>query len=367
MQGKNVLLMITPYSQPRMEGVARFAKERGWNLMAADRLAQTENPEQFDGVLMSLRNNVRMVATARRIVAAGVPVVDLTIECPEVELPRAISDNAKIGRIAAQHFLDRGFEHFAFFSSSWSNVHRLRYEGFKAALPEDATLERWTLKDVAADVAAARRPVAALAYNDSDAARLVAACRAQDASIPRDVAIMGIGNDPFLCETQSTPISSVDQNLAQNAYDGARLLDALMNGRGRRGCIVTPPGQVFARESSNTLANSDPLVRSALLCIHANISHPFGAQEIAGKLGIPRRTLDRLFANVLHRSVGSEILRQRLMRAKRLLADPAVPIKNIAAACGFCNAAYLTNIFRDETGMTPREWRTREGRASARP
>lgn len=360
MQGKNVLLMITPYSQPRMEGVARFAKERGWNLMAADRLAQTENPEQFDGVLMSLRNNVRMVATARRIVAAGVPVVDLTIECPEVELPRAISDNAKIGRIAAQHFLDRGFEHFAFFSSSWSNVHRLRYEGFKAALPEDATLEKWTLKDVAADVAAARRPVAALAYNDSDAARLVAACRAQDASIPRDVAIMGIGNDPFLCETQSTPISSVDQNLAQNAYDGARLLDALMNGRGRRGCIVTPPGQVFARESSNTLANSDPLVRSALLCIHANISHPFGAQEIAGKLGIPRRTLDRLFANVLHRSVGSEILRQRLMRAKRLLADPDVPIKNIAAACGFCNAAYLTNIFRSETGMTPREWRSLE-------
>lgn len=359
--------MIVPYSQPRMEGLARFAKENGWNLMVADRLEATEDPVQFDGVIMTLRNNSRMVSTARRIIAANVPAVDLTLECPEIEMPRTVSDNEKIGRIAAQHFLERGFCNLAFFSSSWSNVHRIRYEAFKAELPPDATLQKWTLKDIAKNIAAAPRPVAALAYNDSDAARLVAACRAQNIAIPRDVAIMGIGNDPFLCETQSTPISSVDQNLARNAYEGAQLLQSLMDAKNARRksavlktsrrMVVTPPGGIFARESSDTLANSDPQVRAALLCIHANISHPFGAQEIAERLGMPRRALDRLFANVLHRSVGSEILRQRLIRAKRLLADQEVPIKNIARACGFCNSSYLINIFRDETGMTPRAWR----------
>jgi len=58
-----------------------------------------------------------------------------------------------------------------------------------------------------------------------------------------------------------------------------------------------------------------------------------------------------------HRSVGDEIRRQRLIRAKRLLKDPSVPIYLIAHACGFCNSAYLTNTFRRETGFTPKAWR----------
>lgn len=364
MQGKNVLLMIVPYSQPRMEGIARFAKEREWNLMVADRLDATEDPVQFDGVIMSLRNRAAMAQYAKRILEAGVPAVDLTIECPEIAMPRAIADHAKLGAIAARHFAERGFMHMAFFSSSWSNVHRLRFEGFKAALPAGATLERWTLKDAAEHIASSPKPAGALAYNDIDAARLVAACRRCGASIPRDVAVMGIGNDRFLCETQQTAISSIDQNLSLGAYEGARLLQTLMEGRKpASSLVVVPPGQVYPRASSDTLAHSDPQVRSALLCIHANISRPFGAQEVAARLGIPRRTLDRLFAKELHRSVGCEILRQRLMRAKRLLSDPAVPIKNVASACGFCNAAYLTNIFRDETGMTPRVWRNSQSGA----
>jgi len=34
-------------------------------------------------------------------------------------------------------------------------------------------------------------------------------------------------------------------------------------------------------------------------------------------------------------------------------------IKSIAEACGFCNVAYLSNVFRRETGLSPRAWRTR--------
>ena len=34
-------------------------------------------------------------------------------------------------------------------------------------------------------------------------------------------------------------------------------------------------------------------------------------------------------------------------------------VREIAEACGFCNVAYLSNVFRRETGLSPRAWRTR--------
>ena len=46
MVSRTVLLMITPYSQPRLEGISRFARAHGWNLMMEDRLLPDEDPRQ---------------------------------------------------------------------------------------------------------------------------------------------------------------------------------------------------------------------------------------------------------------------------------------------------------------------------------
>lgn len=356
--------MITPWSQPRMEGISRFAKEHSWNLMMADRLGKFETPESFDGVLMTVRDTAESVAAARRILASGTPAVDLTEERPDIPMPRVASDNTLIGALAAKHFAERGFSQFAWFSSGWTEVHKKRFEGFKNALPPGAEIVRWNARAIASTLKNAPRPVAALAYNDADAARLVNACREAGCAVPGDVAILGIGNDPFLCENQATTISSIEQNLVQNAYEGAAELEKLIRASPdkRRLLAQTPvprtaPGDVVQRESSNTLAHPDPQIRAAFVCIHKNLARSIGAQEIAAEMGIARHTLDRLFAHNLHRSVGSEILRQRIIRAKRLLRDKQMLVKQIASLCGFCNTAHLTNVFRRETGRSPLEWR----------
>ncbi len=367
MKERNVLLMITPYSQPRMNGIARFAKEHRWNIMIADRLEKHENPESFDGVLMTLRNSPGMVATAKRIADCGVAAVDLTTERPDMPFARIAADNAAIGRAAAQHFAERGFMNYAWFSSHWSRVHEERFKGFAEALPRGATLAKWNSQTIRDELRAPALPVAVLAYNDVDAARLVISCRECGREVPADVAILGVGNDPFLCENQATTISSIGQNLEESAYRAAALLEKLMamppakrKAPGRAPSILVPPAPIVERESSDTLAHPMPEIRAALVAIHKNLSHAFGAQEIAEKTGIPRTKLDRLFAEVLHRSVGAEILRQRLARAKRLLKNRDMLIKQIAFLCGFCNCAYLTNVFKEQTGLTPSQWRARE-------
>ena len=67
MVSRTVLLMITPYSQPRLEGISRFARAHGWNLMMEDRLLPDEDPRQYDGVLMTLRDAPEAVSAARRL------------------------------------------------------------------------------------------------------------------------------------------------------------------------------------------------------------------------------------------------------------------------------------------------------------
>ena len=361
MEAKNILLMISPVSLQRMDGIARCAKEHRWNLMTADRLDESEDPADYDGVLMTLRDNPAQVKTARRIIAAGVPAVDLTIERPDIELPRSISDHPAIGRLAAKHFLDRGFANFAWFSSGTSHVHDLRRRGFGDALPPGASFARLNRRDLAAKLAKLPRPLAVLAYNETDAARVVWTAQRLGLAVPHDVAVIGVGNDPFLCENQAITISSVEQRLADSAYEGAKLLDRLIERPLNLGekvpSIVLPPGEIRARESSDTLSHPDPIIRDTLVYIHRNLSKSFGITEIANALGVNRAKLNGLFTAATHRTVGEEILRQRIARAERLLADPAVPIGEISRICGFCNPAYFTNTFLRVKGQTPRAYR----------
>lgn len=87
-------------------------------------------------MLVTLRDKAEQVRKVERFVRSGVPVVDLTIERPHLRLPRVVSDHEGNGRVAARHFIERGFTNFAWFSSGWTHVHELRMKGFKAELPK---------------------------------------------------------------------------------------------------------------------------------------------------------------------------------------------------------------------------------------
>lgn len=39
-----------------------------------------------------------------------------------------------------------------------------------------------------------------------------------------------------------------------------------------------------------------------------------------------------------------------------MMSDANIPISRIASECGFCNVAYLSNVFRKATGLSPRAW-----------
>lgn len=58
-----------------------------------------------------------------------------------------------------------------------------------------------------------------------------------------------------------------------------------------------------------------------------------GVDELASVAVVSRTTLDRLFAAELGRSVGSDMLRQRLLNAKRLLETTDMKLATTATEC----------------------------------
>ena len=374
MKRKNVLVMVSPMSVPRVEGIARFAREHDWNLTIQDRLGYHPIAWNGDGIIATLRADPVTFSSISRLMKRGIPVVDLTMSRPDLAVPRVTSDHETIGRLAAEHFLERNFRNAVWFSTGWGPVHAMRFKGLseglgfaplKSVLTESLPKSRqndWSAftKWLRGAFAAAPKPVAALTYDEADGARLLNAALETGISVPEELAILTVGNNHTICENQSVPLSSIDQNLERGGYEAASLLDRLMSGkRAPKKPILIPPLGVVVRRSTEVIAVAEPTVRQAMEFISRNLSKPIGSPQIADALGIRRPTLDAFFREHLHHSVGDEIRRQRFARAKLLLETTKMPVAEIAAETGFCTASHLSNTFRAATGFSPRVWRSR--------
>lgn len=376
---RHVLVWITPAYQPRLAGIARYAKENGWHLTILDRIARRPVGWSGDGALVTMRDNPEQIAFVKSLIRRKMPVVDLTYNHPEIGVPRVSGDHEAIGRIARSYFEARNYRNFAWFSTTWQNVHKLRCDGFarqdgsgppvrpvaRWVLSEEAPPDRlddfgWFDKWLGAKLKAAPKPLALLAYDDADAARALEASVAAKVSVPEEVAILGIGGDRLICESQIVPLSSVEHDQGRTGYEGARLLDALLRGeKAPARPILIPPRRITERASTDFTAAASPYVQKALAFIRANLGKPFGLAQIVEAVGVSRSTLVRIFARELGRSPGEEIIRERVELAKKLMATGSLSMAEVAFKAGFCNPPYFSNIFKRLVGETPLEWTRR--------
>ncbi|WP_435053321.1 AraC family transcriptional regulator [Kitasatospora phosalacinea] len=169
------------------------------------------------------------------------------------------------------------------------------------------------------------------------------------------------------------------RKLSGRAGTGALLTDFVL-GAGRQAAVLDPAeasrlGMVvvdliaawLAREldAENTVSpegRQRALLESVRLFVRHNLHDPeLAPPVIAAAHHISLSYLHRLFAEHAHgETVAAFIRRQRLARAHRDLADPAlmhVPIYAIAARCGMLGASEFTRAFKTAYGLPPREHR----------
>jgi AraC family transcriptional regulator len=78
---------------------------------------------------------------------------------------------------------------------------------------------------------------------------------------------------------------------------------------------------------------------------------------VAQEVGMSRFHFSRVFKESMGLSPINYIVRQRIERAKKLLAETELPIADIALQAGFSGQSHFTTFFRKLVGLTPRDFR----------
>ncbi len=82
--------------------------------------------------------------------------------------------------------------------------------------------------------------------------------------------------------------------------------------------------------------------------------------KLARKIDEPSRVLSQFIQNEYGMTFRIWLSKIRIDEAKRRLVDsPDSKIESIAEDCGFTSRSYFQNLFKAETGLTPREWRSK--------
>ena len=367
-------------AQCELRGILRFARVRpDWRPLLL--LTRADGPRRVDlarlGMDGAIADSSRpdLAAMARR---RGVPLVR---RMPFPEGAGAVatfySDDDSIARLAGEHLLSRGFRHFAFVGEAsgiaWSRRRRAAFRRELAGrglscdvyptLPPDRRADfAFARKNLSDWLARLPRPVGVFAAYDVRALDVLNACREAGIAVPDEVSVVGVDDDPLLCETSDPALTSVSLGTEQAGYEAAQALDEAMRGgrvRGRR--IVFGGVRVVERASTARFVGRDPLVARVRALVAAGVSGRLAVSDLARTLGVSRRTLELRFRAETGGPVGGAILAARLDRAKELLRTTSLPCEEIAAACGICSASHMGSLFRRRFGASPSRFRDRGG------
>ena len=155
---------------------------------------------------------------------------------------------------------------------------------------------------------------------------------------------------------------SVVDEIADEKVGHTVMLDALA----RQLVIHLLRSHMTVRKSARIeLSRAGPVdrrLRLALEFMHDNFSRELALEEIASAAYLSEYHFARLFKQITGVTPHVYIANLRLERARKLLAETAFPVSEIAAMVGYQSQSHFTKIFKSVTGITPRAYREALGR-----
>lgn len=113
------------------------------------------------------------------------------------------------------------------------------------------------------------------------------------------------------------------------------------------------PGASTQPQPPSMLPVRDQRVRRAILLIEQNLSAPLGAAKLAVEVAVSKRQLERLFIRDLGVSIQQFSRDMRLAYAVWFMMRAQDRLSDVAAHCGFADAAHFSRSFRAAFGETP--------------
>lgn len=91
--------------------------------------------------------------------------------------------------------------------------------------------------------------------------------------------------------------------------------------------------------------------------IEEHLSGPISVDDICLSFGIARTRLYSIATDYLGCGIAEYIRKKRIFHAKEFLEKTELPISQIVYDTGFCDYSHFSRVFKEETGVTAREYR----------
>lgn len=377
---KQVALIVetsSAYGRDLLSGIVRYMRMHDeWSVFLEQRDLWKQPPSwlndwQGDGIISRATTSGLVEAIER----TGVPLVEVTDRKGDLGLPQVRSDDQAIGRMAADHLIERGFNRFGFCGfkrEAWSDRREKAFvqsvrercqtacRSFNSAWhgsdtrswrEEQRTLREW--------LGGFEPPFAVMACNDLRGQHVLDACSNLGLRVPEQVAVIGVDDDALLCRVCSPPLSSVIPNAEAVGFCAAELLGKLMRGDNvpQESPYLIDPLGVSTRQSTDVVAIEDRAVAMALNFIRQHACRGVTVEEVVRNNAISRSTLERQLRKYLGRTPQEEIRHVQIDRVRELLRTTDLSAEKIARLCGFEHAEYMHVVFKRITKLTPNQYR----------
>ncbi len=291
-------------------------------------------------------------------------------------MPYIATDNARLMQLAYRHLIDQGLPRFAYYGlpaspgKAWAAerehayLELVRTDGLETfchpGLPTSAGDWDHAVGQLIEWLRALPKPIGIICVTDARARQLVQACLIAQITIPEQVAVVGIDNDPLAQLLTRVPLTSVIHGTEEMGRTAAHLLHQMLRGVDHRQTrIVVPPAGIHIQASSRHQPLRSPLVMRARHYIRHYGCLGIKTEQIADYVGVSRSALEEHFRRELKQSVHQALLQHKLDTARELLAGSQLPLADIAVRCGFTSLQYMYAVFRREYDLTPRQFQAR--------
>ena len=374
---RQVMLMVETslaYGRSVLRGISQYVvAHQPWSIYLDLRELIVEPPAwldrwQGDGVI----SRTTTPELAQRLRQLQIPTVDLTDIHGDLGLPHIWSDHLAVGRMAAEHLLERGFRNFAYCGFSGHDWSMKRGLGFRETVeqgrgtcqvlesPWESREHSWEEQQQAIVkwLRALPKPVGIMACNDLRGQHVLDACRRLELAVPEQAAVIGVDNDEYLCGLCDPPLSSVVPHAERIGYEAAALLDRLMQGQSPPFHeLLVEPRQVVTRQSTDVLAIDDPQIAAAVKLIRERSCEGLTVAQLLHHVPLSRSVLERRFRKFVQCSPQEMIRAVQLKRVQQLLTETDLALERIAELAGYPHPEYMSVVFKRELGLTPGQFR----------
>ena len=359
----------------RIAGARRYAERQGWNIQVIER-----NNRRLDvkgvidfwkpiGIIAECAGGVPELS---KKTVGKIPLVYLD-EDPDGEKGRELyvnSDNRQVGEVAAKELLSLDLPYYGFVGWQeprfWSEIRR---KAFQSAVllhgkdclvfscpPKATSAERTRLLN--AWLKNLPKPCGVFAVHDPVAEEVLQQAVVQGISVPDELAVVGVDDDPIICERTTPLLTSIGLDFEQGGYLCAQLLDERIKDPKLPSARLTfGVTTVTRRLSTRRFKQSDRRVTQAIAYIRRTACEGVTVPMVAAVMGLQRRMAEIVFRRETGHSIHDEILDVRLERVESLLRNHRQEISAIASLCGWKSSAALRAAFQSRYGKSMRDWR----------